>query len=57
MIEGDFDGDGFVDFVDFSWLAKLWLQPNCNWCGGFDFDLDLDIDLIDLQVFGGLWLQ
>ena len=57
VIEGDFDGDGFVDFVDFSWLAKLWLQPNCNWCGGFDFDLDLDIDLIDLQLFGGLWLQ
>jgi hypothetical protein len=38
-------------------LAKLWLQPNCSWCGGFDFDLDLDVDLVDLQVFAGLWLQ
>ena len=57
VIAGDFDGDGFVDLVDFSWLAKLWLQSNCNWCGGFDFDLDFDIDLIDLQVFGDQWLQ
>ncbi len=57
VVAGDFDGDGFVDLVDFSWLAKLWLHPNCDWCGGFDFDLDLDIDLIDLQIFAGQWLQ
>lgn len=56
VFSGDFDGDGFVDFVDFSWLAQLWLQPNCNWCGGFDFNVNLGIDLVDLQVFAELWL-
>ena len=57
VITGDFDGDGFVNFVDFSWLAKLWLQPGCNWCGGFDFDLNTTIDPVDLQMFSQLWLQ
>lgn len=56
VIAGDFDGDGFVNLVDLSWMAKVWLSPACGWCGGFDFDLDEDTDLTDLEILSGLWL-
>jgi glucose/arabinose dehydrogenase len=57
VVSGDFNGDGFVNMVDLSWMAKIWLEPNCGFCGGFDFDLDLDTDLADLEDLAGLWLQ
>lgn len=55
--KGDFDGDGFVNGLDFAGMSKLWLATNCNWCGGFDFDNDQDVDLADLVMFAGVWLQ
>lgn len=57
VLNGDFDGDGFVDLVDFSWFAKLWLATNCGYCGGFDSDTNNNIDLNDLAAFAADWLQ
>ena len=56
-VDGDFDGDGFVNLVDFGFLSKLWQSVNCGYCGGFDTDDDKDVDLTDLSTFSAAWLQ
>ena len=57
VLAGDYNGDGFVDLIDFSWFAQLWQATNCNYCGGFDTNADFNIDLTDLQEFANSWLQ
>lgn len=57
VVAGDFNDDGFVNYVDLNQLATLWLQTNCGYCGGFDSDADNDVDLDDLIVFAAQWLQ
>jgi len=55
---GDFDGDGLVNFFDYSFLAQQWLdlpgQPSADIapCGG-----DCEVNLQDLQVFCSYWLE
>lgn len=57
VMAGDFDGDGFVNMVDLGWMAKLWLEAGCFWCGGFDLNSDQQVDLDDLRMLAELWLQ
>ncbi len=57
VVPGDYDDDGFVNLVDLSWLAHLWLEVDCGWCGGFDFDMNQTVDIFDLHVFAEIWLQ
>jgi len=57
LFAGDFDGDGFVNLVDFGWFSELWGLTGCGYCGGFDTDNDNDIDLADLADFTLNWLQ
>jgi hypothetical protein len=49
-----------VNFVDYSFFAKRWMNTNCaasNNCDGTDFDSSGTVDLADLKVFCNYWLQ
>ena len=57
--DGDFDNDGNADMVDFSILAKYWLETNCGPlgnCENADVDNDGDVDFDDLEVLISDWL-
>ncbi|MHC4867312.1 MAG: dockerin type I domain-containing protein [Planctomycetota bacterium] len=55
-VPGDYNGDYFVDFVDFAALAQWWLETDCKGCGGTDLTGDGQIQLDDLDEFTDLWL-
>jgi glucose/arabinose dehydrogenase len=57
VVVGDFNGDGFVNLIDFEVLAEYWLDPNCGLCGGADFNADLTVSMMDLAAFAMRWLQ
>ena len=55
----DFNGDGIVNFADFSQLASVWLAGSCtepDWCGHKDLDRDGMVGLTDLLMFSDYWL-
>lgn len=55
----DFNGDGSVNFADFTVLACYWLTTNCaaqDNCAGADLEPDGDVDLEDLASFVEHWL-
>ncbi len=55
----DFDGDGRVDFNDFSIFATYWYDSNCdepNLCQGANLDNYGIVDLNDLMLFTEYWL-
>ncbi|MHC4597046.1 MAG: dockerin type I domain-containing protein, partial [Planctomycetota bacterium] len=54
--DGDVDGDGDVDFADFTLFAPYWRQTNCAQCGGADFTNDGKVDIDDLRLFAASWL-
>ena len=58
--DGDFNNDGDANLVDFSILAKYWLEPNCGLanqkCEGADADGDGNADFDDLLVLMSDWL-
>ncbi|MHC4750405.1 MAG: metallophosphoesterase [Planctomycetota bacterium] len=56
---GDFNGDGFVDILDFAIWAVKWLDSSCsnsNWCECADLDVSGDVDVADLELFARGWL-
>lgn len=53
---GDMDGDGDVDFVDFSLFAGYWGQTDCGQCGEADFTGDGNVDIDDMQQLVANWL-
>jgi len=56
---GDFEPDGDVDFVDFSFFASRWSDGNCadsNDCEGADFDQSGAVGIDDLFIFAQNWL-
>jgi hypothetical protein len=54
---GDIDGDGNVDFTDFTLFAAYWSQTDCAQCGGADFTGDGQVDIDDLGRFAANWLS
>ena len=55
----DFNGDGIVNFKDFSILAYYWMDYICSesdWCEGSDFDESRYVDFGDLKTFAENWL-
>lgn len=55
----DFDGDGCVDFQDFSMFSEYWYDSNCtdpNSCSGANLDGDGIVDSNDLMLFTEYWL-
>jgi hypothetical protein len=55
----DFNGDTFVDFLDFALFASYWQQTGCSepgWCGGTDLDANSKVDANDLMLFCNYWL-
>jgi hypothetical protein len=60
VVVGDFDGDGYTDFLDFCILAEHWLGTDSSfWCGGGGTDLTNDglVDFEDVMVFAENWLS
>ncbi|HUU82039.1 MAG TPA: VCBS repeat-containing protein [Phycisphaerae bacterium] len=59
VVNGNCDGDGDVDLVDYACFWDCMLGPenpsDPDVCGAFDADLDLDVDLSDLSVFQSLF--
>jgi len=55
----DFNTDGIVNLLDFSYLSAYWMQNDCNSlgdCMGTDLDGDGIVDLNDLLAFTDYWL-
>ncbi len=55
----DFNGDGYLNFIDFSVFALAWHSGSLdgNWNSACDFDPSLYIDEADLELFVGNWLK
>jgi hypothetical protein len=56
----DFDADGNINLVDYSFLAKQWNSRNCtqsNCCDGADLNNDGCVDLSDLARLLEYWLR
>jgi len=55
----DFDRNYFINSIDYSILAKYWMNTNCGipyWCGKSDVDFSGTIDSNDLGILAGDWL-
>ncbi len=56
----DINGDGIVNFEDFTILAREWFE-NCEaedgWCGGADIDQSGKVNVLDLQQMANDWLE
>ena len=50
----DFDGNGMVDFIDFSFLASQWMGRDTS--DSTDLNGDGGLDFEDLEVFAENWL-
>jgi hypothetical protein len=49
-----------VNFADYSFFAKRWLNTDCassNNCDGADFDFSGTVDIADLKIFCNHWLE
>jgi hypothetical protein len=53
---GDINGDGGVDFTDFTLFALYWRQTDCGQCDGADLTDDGRVDIDDLCQFIENWL-
>ncbi|MGA2679238.1 MAG: right-handed parallel beta-helix repeat-containing protein [Sedimentisphaerales bacterium] len=49
----DYNKDGFVNFVDFTFFGSAWRTQNPN----ISLDEDNDVDIYDLNIFCENWLQ
>jgi hypothetical protein len=58
-IPADMDRDDSVDSNDLWWLARRWLNDNCdeanNWCDGADMDALGSVDMRDYALFARYW--
>ena len=56
-LQGDFDGSGGVDLVDFDIFAGYW-DRDCTTeeCGPANLDGVAGVDIVDLAIFSEIWL-
>jgi hypothetical protein len=54
---GDINGDGLVNFLDFSLLGQQWQQTGCGLCNGADLSGDNNVTLADVSIFAKNWLS
>jgi len=57
---GDLNYDGFVNFEDFTMLAKRWLDIGCVYpdnCGRADINGSSNVDMKDMEQMAGHWLE
>ncbi len=56
----DWNGRGWVNFVDFATLTLYWIEVDCDlgdfWCNGADFTRNGEVNLDDLAKFITYWL-
>jgi len=60
VLQGDLNGNDFVDFTDFAVFAQYYLNTDCqepDWCLGTDCEPDGDVDLDDLAFLLDEWLN
>ena len=58
--EGDSDGDGDVDMIDFYTFTTHWLDTGCTfpgWCGGADLDFSGSVNLVDFAKLSHFYLR
>jgi hypothetical protein len=57
-LEGDFDGTGMVDFIDFTYFALEWRSKKdfINYSVA-DFDHNKVVDIFDLEILANNWLS
>ena len=53
FLKADFNGDGIVNFIDYSYLAAVWKSSNSP---SISLDSDNDVDIDDLKIFCNEWL-
>jgi len=56
FLNGDIDGKGNVNFVDFCLFAAHWMDTNCGTCDGTDLTGDGNVDFEDLRELVAYWL-
>jgi DNA-binding beta-propeller fold protein YncE len=56
-MDGDFDGDSDVDWVDLLHFASRWLDPCTEtlWCDGADINQSDRVDFVDFARFAANW--
>jgi hypothetical protein len=57
-IQGDMDGDGYVNLADLSLFTGQWLADDCasfNWCEGADINHSNNVDFSDFAFFAQNW--
>jgi hypothetical protein len=56
----DLNYDSTIDFLDFAFFAKRWMQTQCNdpnWCEWADINHSGEVDFVDLKIFADHWLE
>jgi hypothetical protein len=53
---GDINGDGLVNFLDFSLLGQQWRQTGCGSCSGADLSGDSNVTMTDVGIFAKNWV-
>jgi hypothetical protein len=54
---GDINGDGLVNFLDFSLLGQQWGQTGCGSCAGADLSGDNNVTMADVLILAKNWLS
>ena len=54
---GDINGDGLVNFLDFSLLGQQWGQTGCGSCSGADLSGDNNVTMADVLILAKNWLS
>lgn len=55
--DGDLNGDGLVDMLDYSLFAANWLDTGCGLCGNADLTGDSQVNISDLHRLAELWFN
>jgi hypothetical protein len=59
-VDGDFNHDRNVNFLDLAVFCSHWLEQDCNdpnWCEGADLDHSNKVDFMDFAAFANSWFE
>ena len=57
LLEGDSNGDGFINILDFTLLASTYLKGDGGYAGEADFDRSGLVDILDFTLLAGNFLR